>query len=324
MIWLHRTGRLLACAMFACLGSVAVAQNYPTQVVRILVPYAPGGAPDLIARTLTPRLSENFGQQFIVENKPGASGITAAQEVTRSPADGHLLLLSDIQQLAINPFLFSKLPYDPVKDFLPVSLAATVPLYIAVQSSLNVNSLSDLARLAKESPGAFTYGSPGNGSIHHIAMEVLKTALGLDIVHVPYRGAAPSVLGLLRGDTLLVIAAMPSLAPHVEAGKVKLLAATTLKRAAQAPNVATVSDLVPGFDFGSEMGFAVRAGTQSAIVDRLSREISASLKDPATAQRLAAAGAVLFGTSADEYQENIRLNLIKFEKAVRLSGAKSE
>ena len=173
MIWLHRTGRLLTCAMFAFFGSVAVAQNYPTQVVRILVPYSPGGAPDLIARTLTPRLSENFGQQFIVENKPGASGITAAQEVIRSPADGHLLLLSDIQQLAINPFLFSKLPYDPVKDFLPVSLAATVPLYIAVQSSLNVNSLSDLARLAKESPGAITYGSPGNGSIHHIAMEVL-------------------------------------------------------------------------------------------------------------------------------------------------------
>lgn len=313
---------VLALAALACAAAATEAQQWPSQTVRVVVPYAAGGVPDIVARSLTPRLSEKFGRQFIVENKAGGSGIVAVQDVLKSPADGHQLLLSDIQQLAINPYLLTNLPYDPGKDFAPVTLAATVPLYIAARTSLGVSSFTDLVALAKSKPGALTYGSSGRGSIHHIAMEVLKAELGLDIVHVPYRGAAQSVPGFIAGDVSLVVSALPSLAPFVETGDVKLLAVSTLKRSPKTPDVQAISELIPGFDFSSEMGMVVRAGTPAEIVSALSSEIVNGLKDPREAERLNASGLVLIGSSPAGYADNIKTNLEKFERAIRISGLK--
>jgi tripartite-type tricarboxylate transporter receptor subunit TctC len=321
---LSSIARVLACLLLAFAATMAHAQSFPTKPVRMIVPYAPGGVPDALARLLSVRLAESLGQQFIVENRPSAGGIVAAEIVARSPADGHVILLSDIQQLAINPYMFAKLPYDPVKDFIPVTLAGTVPLYIVAQPSLNVNSLQELIALAKSKPGMLTYGSSGIGSIHHIAMEAFKAAAGVDIVHIPYKGAGQSVPAFVSGDTSLVISAYPAVEPFIRSGKAKLIAITTAQRASQSPNVAPVAEVVPNYDFSSEMGFSVPSGTPPAVVATLSSEIAKALKNPGTVQRLNAMGAIAIGSTPQDYSENIRQNLVKFEKAVRVSGVKPE
>lgn len=303
----------------------APAQTYPTQPVRIIVPYAPGGTPDIVSRIIAPQLSQKLGQSFVVENQVGGSGIPAVQSLLRSPADGHTVLMSDTQTIFINPFLHEKLAYDPAKDFAPLTYAASVPLYLTVQASLGVNTFDELIALAKAKPGELTYGSSGNGSIHHIATESLKSWAGVDIRHIPYRGAAQSVPAFIRGDTHMVLAAYSSLMGFLDTGKIKLLGITSAMRAPETPEVAPLAELLKTkFDFSSEMGFSVRAGTAPAIVDTLSREMVAALKNPEVASKLKAAGVVIHATSAVEYRDRINRELATFESAVKLSGAQSQ
>jgi len=317
---LLRIGRVLACMSVLASAAPAVeADDYPTRPVRMIVPYAPGGAPDVLARSLAPGLSEFFKQQFVIENRPGAGGIGAAESVVRAAPDGHVLFFSDIQQLAINPYLFAKLPYAADKDFTPVTLAATIPLYIAVQSSLNVHNLAELVALAKARPGALTYGSSGIGSIHHIAMESMLHGLGINVVHVPYKGSGQSVPAFMGGETSLVIAAYPALEQYVRTGKARFIAVTTLDRPAMTPDIPAVSETVPGYDFSSEMGIVVPAGTPQTVVQRLSAAVARALKQPDTVVRLKAMGATAIGSSPDGYAANIRNNLDKFGKAVKLA-----
>ncbi len=315
-----RIGQLLVCLTLLWNSPTALSQTYPTKPVRVIVPYAPGGAPDVLARSLSPALSATFKQQFVIENRPGAGGIGAAEAVARSSADGQVLFFSDIQQLAINPYLFAKLPYHASTDFTPVTLAATIPLYVAVQSSLNIHNLAELVALAKAKPGMLTYGSSGIGSIHHITMESLKNSLGVDIIHVPYKGSGQSVPAFMGGETSLVIAAYPALEQYVKTGKARFLAVTTLERPAMTPDVPAVSETVPGFDYSSEMGIVVPAGTPQTIVKRLSGAIATALKEPDTVQRLKAMGATAIGSSPEGYATNIHSNLEKFAKAVKLAG----
>ncbi|MDX3906080.1 MAG: tripartite tricarboxylate transporter substrate-binding protein [Pigmentiphaga sp.] len=315
-----RIGSIFAGLALLWSAAAPQAQTYPTKPVRMIVPYAPGGAPDVLARSLSPSLSETFKQQFVVENRPGAGGIGAAKAVAHSSADGQVLFFSDIQQLAINPYLFAKLPYQAAKDFTPVTLAAAIPLYVAVQSSLNVHNLADLAALAKAKPGMLTYGSSGIGSIHHITMESLKNGLGVDIVHVPYKGAGQSVPAFMGGETSLVIAAYPALEQYVKTGKARIIAVTTLERPAMTPDVPAVSETIPGFDFSSEMGIVVPAGTPAPIVKQLSSAVASALKHPDAVQRLNAMGATAIGSTPEGYAANIRTNLEKFGKAVKLAG----
>ncbi len=315
---------LAASLLLALPPLAAQAQNYPSKTVRMIVPYAPGGAPDVLARLVGQQLSESMGQQFLVENRPGAGGISAAETAAKSPADGHVIFFSDIQHLAINPAMFNKLPYDPAKDFAPVMLAGSIPLFIAAQSSLNLNNLADLVAYAKANPGKLSYGSSGVGSIHHIAMESLKAALGLDIVHVPYKGAGQSVPAFIGGEVPLVVSAYTALAPYIRSGKGKLVAVTNGSRVPQAPEVGPVSELVPGFNYSSEMGIVVPAGTPPAIVSRLSAEIGRALKSPEVSQKLGAMGVVMIVSSPESYAENIRNNLQVFARAVKISGAKVE
>jgi tripartite-type tricarboxylate transporter receptor subunit TctC len=316
-------GRLAALALLPLAPLVAHGQAYPSRPVKVVVPYAPGGAPDVIARILGTHVGESTGQSVVVDNRPGGGGIPAAEVVKGSAPDGYTLLMSDIQQLAINPYLFSKLPYNPATDFKPVALVATIPLYVVVQSSLNINTLPELVAYAKAHPGQLNYGSSGIGSIHHITMESLKAAFGIDIVHVPYKGAGQSVPAFLAGDVQVLISALPALAEHLKTGKGgKLIAVTTLKRSPQTPDVPAVSEFVPGFDYSSEMGLVAPAGTPQPVIDKLSTEILKALKNPDSVKKLADLGAVVVASTPQQYAENIQQNLQKFSKAVKVSGAR--
>ena len=317
-------GRAAAVCVMACAALGAAAQTYPTKPVRMVVPYAPGGAPDVLARSLAIGLAESFGQQFVVENRPGAGGISAAETVARAPADGHLLFFSDIQQLAINPYLFKKLPYDAGRDFAPVTLAASIPLYIAAQSSLNIHNLAELVAYAKANPGKLTYGSSGIASIHHIAMESLLGSLGIQAMHVPYKGAAQSVPAFMGGEVSLVIAGFSQLQGHVQQGKSRFIAVTTARRNPQAPDVPAAAETVPGYDFSSEMGVVVPAATPKDVVERLSAAIGKALQDPATVQRLGGMGATVIASTPQGYRDNINANLVKFKRAVEVAGVTPE
>jgi tripartite-type tricarboxylate transporter receptor subunit TctC len=316
----------LRLAAIFCLGlavsPVAVGQGYPNKPVRLVVPYAPGGAVDIVSRMAAARLAADLGQPFIVENRPGAGGVSAAGFVAKSPADGYTLLTADIQQMAITPFLFSNLPFDAATDFAPVSLMISMPLFLMVKPGDKLDSLKELASSSSSRP--ITYATPGIGSIHHIAMESLKSSMRFNMTHVPYKGAALVMSGFLAGDVSVAVATFGAVAPHASAGKGKILAVTTRKRTPLAPDVPTVSEVVPDFDFSSEIGIMAPAGTPAEIIARLSKIIATALRDPDNVKKLASMGADVVASSPAEYAENLRRSREKFSAAVKLSGAKVE
>ena len=317
-----RLSLLAFAALFA--SGLANAQDYPNKAVKIVVPYATGGLPDTMARLIGQRLNETLGQQFLVDNRGGAGGISGTDAVAKAAPDGYTLLVADVGQLAINPFLYKKLPYDPIKDFAPIGLAGTSPLYIVIHPSVPANTLQELIALVKSKPGQFNYGSAGTGSIHHLTMESFKAALGLEITHIPYKGSGQSVPALLGGQVNMLPTALPSMAVHVKNGKVKLLAITTLKRSAAEPQVPAVAEIVPGFDFLAEIGLLAPAGTPPAIVNRLSAEIARAVRHPDVLPRFTALGIDPVGSTPDAYAANIRAALEKYAKAVKVSGAQAQ
>src|SRR5216117_906170 len=216
--------RRLAFLLVGLLAVTAQAQDFPTRPIRMIVPYAPGGLPDTMTRIIGPKMSEALGQQIVVENRPGAGGISGTEVVARSTADGYTLLIADVGQLAINPHLFKALPYDPLKDLAPVSLIGSTALFLVLQASIPANDFRELVALAKAKPGSMNYGSSGLGSIHHLTTEAMKAAFGLDIVHVPFKGMGQAVPALLGGQVSMLFSALPAIEAHVKAGKVKLLA----------------------------------------------------------------------------------------------------
>lgn len=308
--------------LLACLG-LARAQDYPVRPVKIVVPYAAGGAPDVVARVIAQRLSEALSQQFVVENRPGAGGIGAVVAVAKSAPDGYTLLVADVAQTAINPHLFADLPYDTLRDLVPVTNIANSPLFVAVGASVSIASLGELIAYARGNPGRLSYGSAGIGSIHHIAMESLKAAAGIDIVHVPYKGSGQSVPAFLTGEVQVVVSALPALGPHVKSGRAKLLAATSPARSAQAPDVPAVSESFAGYDFVAEIGLLAPAGTPARAVSTLSREATKAAAHPESAARFVALGMEPAASGTPEaYAERIRRNLDRFASAVKVSGAK--
>jgi len=312
--------------MFAAQSGGATAQDYPAKSVRMVVPYAAGGLPDTMTRIMAQRLSETFGQQFIVENRAGAGGIAACELVAKSAADGYTLLVADVAQTAINPALYSKLPYDPIRDFAPVSIMGTSAQFLAAHPSVPANTLTELIALAKAKPGRLNYGSGGAGSLHHLSMEALKSALGLDIVHVPYKGTAQSIPALISGEVALAFSALPSLAGHLQAGRVKLLAVNTSKRSAQAPGVPTIAEIahIPDFDYPPEIGVLAPAGTPPVIISRLASGIARATRHPDTVQRFTALGIDPVGNTPEAYAAQIRIDIEKYAKAVKISGARAD
>jgi len=316
--------RLLA-ALLLCLSGGLAAQEWPAKPVRMVVPYAAGGLPDTMARILGTRLSESLGQQIVVENRGGAGGIAGTELVAKAPPDGYLLLVADVGQLAINPHLYAKLPYDPLKDFAAVTLLGTTSLFLIAHPSVPANSFVELLALARSRPGQLNYGSSGTGSIHHLATEALKAALGLDIVHVPYKGMGQAVPALLGGQVSMLFSALPAIESHVKAGKVKLLAISTPKRSAQAPEVPAIAELgVPGYDFAPQIGVLAPAGTAPAVVLRLSDEIRKAVRGLEIAQRYRQLGIEPAGSTPEAYGAMIRAAYDRYAQVVKSSGAKAE
>ena len=314
----------IALAIGCAVASAQPYPSYPSKPVKLIVGYAPGGTPDVIARVIGQKLSTTLGQQFIVDNKPGAGGLVSTQTVAKSPPDGYTLLVADIGQLAISPFMFANPGFDLMKDFAPITLVAVTPLFIAVNPNLKLTTFKDFVAYAKANPGKLSYGSAGIGSIHHISMESLKADLALDMAHVPYKGSGQSVPAFIAGDVQILAGAYPALRPAIDSQRANLLAVTSLKRFSHQKTVPAVSEFVPGYDFPSEVGFLAPAGTPPEVIKRLNTAINDALKDPELLSRLEGLGSDALGTTPEAYSANLKANLVKFQKAVKVSGAKAE
>jgi tripartite-type tricarboxylate transporter receptor subunit TctC len=298
---------------------------YPTKAVTVVVPYAPGGLPDTVARVVGQKLSEKWGQAVVIENKPGGNGVVAAQHLGTKPPDGYTLLVTDATMFTVNPFIYANLPYDPVKDFTPISFTARAPLFLAVSPSIPVNNFGEFVNMVKAAPGKYSYGSSGIGSIHHLTFESLKAALGMDILHVPFKGTGQSIPALVSGQVTAVWSALPSIAGFVKEGKLKLIAVNSEKRSKLAPNIATVAEThVPGFDFAPIIGFSGPAGMTPALAARIAGDVTEVLKDPALAERLTVLGIDPVGEGPREYAAALATDRARMEKAVKIAGAKAD
>ena len=309
----------------ACAG-IAGAQNFPTRPIRAVVPYAAGGLPDTMTRIASQRMIEILGQQIVVDNRPGAGGISGSELVANATPDGYTLLIADVAQTAINPALFAKLPYDTLRDFAPVSLMGTSGQFLVAHATVPANSLKELIALVRTKPGQLRYGSGGIGSVHHLSMEALKAPLGLDIVHVPYKGAGQAVPALLAGEVSLLFAALPATAAHVKAGRLKLLAVNTLKRNAQAPDVPTIGEItgIKDYDYPPAIGVMAPAKTPKAVISQLAAAVQKAMQHPDTVTRYRTLGIDPVGNTPEQYLAQTRADIAKYARAVKASGIKVE
>jgi tripartite-type tricarboxylate transporter receptor subunit TctC len=319
--------KALAAALAAALASAgwpALAQTYPTKPIRVVVPYPPGGSGTIVARILGDKLNQAWGQQILVDSRPGASGMIGAEIVAKSPPDGYTLLAGYTSEVAINVSLFSKMAYDPLKDFAPVALTGVIPMVLLVHPSVPVKTVKELLALAQRQPGEMTYGSAGAGSPAHLAHELLNRSAGVKMVHVPYKGAAPALVDLLGGHVFTYFSGMPPAMPHVRAGKLRGLAVSSAKRSAAAPDIPAVSESVPGFDVPTWFSLLAPAGTPRDIVAKLNAETVRSLNDPAVKPKLAALGAETTSLNADEVAAFVRKEIEKYARVVKSSGLRVE
>lgn len=309
----------------ACAGA-AGAQDYPTRPIRMVVPYSAGGLPDTMTRLAAVKITEILGQQVVVDNRPGAGGIGACELVARSTPDGYTLLIADVAQTAINPALYAKLSYDTLRDFAPVSLMGTSGQFLTANASVPANSLKELIALVKAKPGQFRYGSGGIGSVHHLSMEALKTPLGLDIVHVPYKGNGVAIPAMIGGEVALVFSALPAIEAHIKSGRVKLLAINTLKRSPQAPNVPTVGEVtgIRDYDYPPAIGVLAPANAPKAVVNKLAAAIAKAVHHPEVAGRYVTLGIEPVGNTPAQYLAQTRIDIAKYAKAVKAAGVKVE
>ena len=297
---------------------------YPNKPIRFIVPYSAGGLPDTVARIFAQRLSEKLGQSVVVDNKPGANGVVAAQALAASPKDGYTFLVTDGSMFSINPAIYKNLGYDYKRDFMPVSLAARAPLYLAVHPKVPASTLQEFIALAKAKPGTLNYGSSGVGSTHHLTMEAMKASLGLDLTHVPFKGSGQSVPALIGGQVEVLFSALPSLAGFVKAGQVKLLATNSAQRSAQAPNVPAISEIIPGFDFAPIVGVLASTGTPPSAIERIRLEITAIAKMPDVITLLNNAGIDPIGSGPADYNKAILGENERLAKAIAAAGIKPE
>ena len=313
----------IAMALSGTHASAQGATSYPNKPIKIVVPFPPGGATDILARAIGFELQKAWGQSVIIENKPGAGGNTGADLVAKAAADGYTLVMGTVGTHAINMSLYAKMPYDAVKDFEPVVLVAGVPNLLVVHPSVNAKSVRELTALAKSQPGKLNVASSGNGTSIHLAAELYKQMAGVDILHVPYKGSSPAVADLLGGQVQMMFDNMPSSLPHAKAGKLRALAVTSMTRSAALPDVPTLDEEgLKGFDATSWFGLLAPAGTPRDIVAKLN---SASVKALASAEmreRLAAQGADPVGNTPDQFATFIKAEIDKWAKIVKASGAR--
>ena len=295
------------------------AQAWPNRAVRIIVPYPPGGIGDTVTRAIAQGLSEQFGQPFVIDNKPGASQKIGAEMVAKSPADGYTLFLGSVTSLAINVNSQKKMSYDPVRDFSPVSMAFFSPLYLVVNPSVPANSVNELISLSKAQPGKLSFASIGQGGSIHLAGELFRSMAGLEMMHVPYKGSAPALTDVIGGQVNLMFDAGVSALPQVRAGKLRALAVTSSKRSSSAPDLPTVAEAgnLPGYEATIWFGFVAPVGTPLEIVNRLSQEISKVMRQPGLRERFAPQGVELASSNPAEFAEFIKTEIPKWGKVLR-------
>ncbi len=306
----------------------AVAQNaWPTKPVRIIVPFAPGGTTDILARAMAPELSKAFNQPFIVENRAGAGGNVGADLVAKSPADGYTLLMGTVGTHGINKALYSKMPFDSQKDFAPITLVAGVPNVMVMNTekakALGINNVADFVKYAKSHPGKLSMASSGNGTSIHLSGELFKSMSGIFMAHIPYRGSGPALLDLVGGNVDVMFDNLPSSLPQIKAGKLKAFAVTSAQRSAALPDVPTVEEAahLKGFDASSWFGLLAPAGTPPDIVHRVQQEVSKSLGTPAVKEKLLAQGAIPGGNTPEQFTAFINAEHKKWAQVVKTSGA---
>ena len=317
---MNRRTLLKGLAAIAGLRAIAAGAQttYPNKPIRIIVPFTPGGSSDILGRAIGKALGEAWQQPVIVENKPGAGGAIGADAGAKAAPDGYTLLMGHIGTLAVNPTLYPKLPYDPVRDFAPVALVAMVPNVLVVNPNVPARTVAELIALAKARPGTLTSSSGGTGSAAHLAIEYFKLATGTDIIHVPYKGTAPAVTDLLGGQVTMTMTGLPPLIEHIRAGKLRALGVASNARLPQIPDVPTIAEAgVPGFEATQWYGVVTPARTPGAIVDRLAAEIRRSLAQPELKARLEAEGAQPANMGPAEFQGLIRAEIERWAKVIR-------
>jgi tripartite-type tricarboxylate transporter receptor subunit TctC len=318
-------GAVLAGSIAAAAGS-ALAQTYPAKPVRIIVPFPPGGTTDLLARTFAAKLSESLGQQVVVENRAGATGNIGADAAAKSAPDGYTLVIGQASNLAINPTLMGKqLPYDPVKDFAPVTLLASTPNVLVVHPSLPVRSVRDLVALAKSKPGAILYATSGNGSPGHFCGALLNKLAGISMVHIPYKGAGPALIDVVGGHASLYFTSMPSAQPFVPSGRLRVIAQTSMARSPSMPDLPTVAEAgYPGYDITSWWGVLTPAGVPKDIAGRLHTDIVRIANTVEMKERLNGMGTDVVTNTPEQFAAYIKAEIAKWAKVIRETGVRLE
>ena len=321
----HVYSAIVLAAVLAAPALAPAQSKYPAKSVRLVLPFAAGSAVDVLARLYAQRMSESWSQQVVVDNRTGANGIIGMEFAARAPADGYTVGMGNVATLAINPHLYSKLPYDPLRDFVPVSLAAEINNCLAVHPSVPVTTLKELIAFAKARPGQLNYGSGGVGSAQHIPMEMLKVMTGINILHVPYKGLTPAFNDVVAGQIPMMIPGLATALPYAKSGRLRILATTGAKRTAATPEIPSIAEAgVPGYDFDSWTGFLLPAGTPADTVTRLNAEVLRVTRLPETRERLSALGFALIGSTPQEFADYIRANILRIGGVVKAAGIKPE
>jgi tripartite-type tricarboxylate transporter receptor subunit TctC len=317
--------RACCLALLAILSLAAHAQSYPTRPVRIVVAFSPGGSTDLLARAVGQKLGERWGQPVVVENRVGASGMIGADAVAKSAPDGYTLLMCSPQEVAVNHHVFPKVPYDPRRDLAPITLVTVTPLVIAVNPGVPAKDIAALVALAKAKPGTLGYATPGTASTQHLTGEILQAAAGIKLVHVPYKGAGQSIPDVIGGQVPIGVYGILTISPQAKAGKLRILAVTTPKRSPIAPDVPTMAESgFPGFDTSLWFGLLAPAGTPKDVIAKIHDDAARALALPDVAERIAAQGGEVIGSTPAEFAAFIAAEDAKYAKIIREAGVRLE
>ena len=312
-----------ALALAICASVFAVgAEDFPAKPLKLIVPFPPAGGTDILARVIAQKIADNNHWTIVIDNRPGAGGNIGVDAAAKSKPDGYTLVMGQTSNLAINPTLYSSLPYDPMKDLEPVALVGSSPIVVVLRADSRFKTLGDLVKEGKDRPGAVTMASPGNGTVAHLSGVRLQNATGAKFEHVPYKGSSTAVVDVLGGNVDFYASSIPTLIGHIQTGKLRALGVTSAKRSPVLPNVPTVAETVKGFEANTWFGILVPAGTPKPVIARLNAEINKALKDPAVRKSIESEGGDVLGGTPEQFREVIRSDMASWAKEVKSSGAK--
>jgi tripartite-type tricarboxylate transporter receptor subunit TctC len=316
------TSRALSLLACLCLPLVTLAQPFPSKPVKLIVPSTTGDRADLVARVISAKLAERWGQAVSVENRPGAGGVVGTESVANSPADGYTVIMGNAGSHAINQALYPRLPYDVMRAFVPITLLAATPNVFVINPAVPAKSVAEFIALAKKEPGKFSYASAGNGSSAHLNAEMLKAFAGIELLHIPYKGAGPAIADVMAGHAQLMIGNLPQFLPHIKSGKLRALAVTSTTRFAATPDLPPMAESVPGYEARSWFGLFAPAATPKEVVAKWHADAVAVLAIPEINRRIVELGFDVVGNSPDAFGALVREDIAKWQRVVKLSGAK--